>query len=815
MAFTATDSWSLEVNDSYSIATLLKEEEIKCFREFIYELDHDPQKHFLRNDIVLKSEAYLRQKNQAHPELGGFEGLKLFLSRTQEMLLLDQYAVLLYRAKVGQYQFYRFHKNEETVDELNPEEFLDYREVVAGYPYEPAEKKLEINFGPFYSLGPVIRDHRKIGSGQRFLNSFMAGKLQGEWSKWQAHLCDFLKIHSINGEQILVDGQIVQDPHQLFEALQKAISYLERQPENGPIQKEKSHLRGLGFCDGFGDTVGRVLKNLQLLANLLEEPRAENLEEFISVIPMVSRVAIISPHGWFGQENVLGRPDTGGQVVYILDQVKALEKYLKASLRNAGLKAQPKIIIVTRLIPESEGTTCDHRLEKVHGTQNCWILRVPFKDEHQNIVPHWMSRFRVWPYLEQFALDAKNELLTEFGGKPDLIVGNYSDGNLVASLLASWLQVIQCNIAHALEKPKYLFSALYWKDLEPDYNFSLQFTADLIAMNKADIIISSTSQEIAGTDTSMGQYESYRLFSMPGLYKVANGVHLHHPKFNVVSPGVDDSLYFPFTQKNKRMENQTGELTERLFHHGGPEAYGELSDPDKPPIFTMARLDKIKNLTGLVEAYGQSPQLQEMANLIVVTRSIREEGVEDDEERHQLKRMYELIAQYDLYSKIRWVENSSRQNGAEMYRMVGDRQGVFVQPALFEAFGLTVLEGMASGLPVFATQFGGPQEIIQDGKNGFLINPTQPPLISEPLVKFLDRAGSDSMYWKTISGQAITRVKEAYTWKLYSEKLLKFAKLYGFWNYSELSEEKKELDQYCNLLFHLFFKKRADMLMPK
>ena len=62
-----------------------------------------------------------------------------------------------------------------------------------------------------------------------------------------------------------------------------------------------------------------------------------SLMEFISSIPMVFKVLIISPHGYFGQEGVLGLPDTGGQVVYILDQVKALEKSLAESLSKAGL----------------------------------------------------------------------------------------------------------------------------------------------------------------------------------------------------------------------------------------------------------------------------------------------------------------------------------------------------------------------------------------------------------------------------------------------------------------------------------------------
>lgn len=57
---------------------------------------------------------------------------------------------------------------------------------------------------------------------------------------------------------------------------------------------------------------------------------------------------------------------------------------------------------------------------------------------------------------------------------------------------------VQCNIAHALEKTKYPDSDIYWKKFEEKYHFSCQFTADLIAMNNADFIITSTYQEIAG-----------------------------------------------------------------------------------------------------------------------------------------------------------------------------------------------------------------------------------------------------------------------------------------------------------------------------
>ena len=53
----------------------------------------------------------------------------------------------------------------------------------------------------------------------------------------------------------------------------------------------------------------------------------------------------------------------------------------------------------------------------------------------------------MWPYLEQFALEAGSEIRKELGGqKPDLIIGNYSDGNLVATLLAYYMNVTQCTI---------------------------------------------------------------------------------------------------------------------------------------------------------------------------------------------------------------------------------------------------------------------------------------------------------------------------------------------------------------------------------
>ncbi|KAF7834470.1 sucrose synthase [Senna tora] len=94
--------------------------------------------------------------------------------------------------------------------------------------------------------------------------------------------------------------------------------------------------------------------------------------------------------------------------------------------------------------------------------------------------------------------DVAHELAKELQGKPNMIIGKYNNGNIMASLLAHKLGVIQCTIAHPLEKTNYPNSEIYWKKFEEKYHFSCQFTVDLFTMNHTDFIITSTFQEIAG-----------------------------------------------------------------------------------------------------------------------------------------------------------------------------------------------------------------------------------------------------------------------------------------------------------------------------
>lgn len=69
-----------------------------------------------------------------------------------------------------------------------------------------------------------------------------------------------------------------------------------------------------GFEKGWGDTAGRVKETIHSLSEVLQAPDPLNMEKFFSRVPTIFNIVIFSPHGYFGQADVLGLPDTGGQV---------------------------------------------------------------------------------------------------------------------------------------------------------------------------------------------------------------------------------------------------------------------------------------------------------------------------------------------------------------------------------------------------------------------------------------------------------------------------------------------------------------------
>lgn len=69
-----------------------------------------------------------------------------------------------------------------------------------------------------------------------------------------------------------------------------------------------------GFEKGWGDTAERVKETMRSLSEVLQSPDPVNMEKFLGRLPIIFNVVLFSVHGYFGQSDVLGLPDTGGQV---------------------------------------------------------------------------------------------------------------------------------------------------------------------------------------------------------------------------------------------------------------------------------------------------------------------------------------------------------------------------------------------------------------------------------------------------------------------------------------------------------------------
>nr|O24301.1 RecName: Full=Sucrose synthase 2; AltName: Full=Sucrose-UDP glucosyltransferase 2 [Pisum sativum]CAA04512.1 second sucrose synthase [Pisum sativum] len=729
------------------------------------------------------------------------------INSAQEAIVLPPFVAIAVRPRPGVWEYVRVNVFELSVEQLSVSEYLSFKEeLVEGKSNDNII--LELDLEPFNASFPRPTRSSSIGNGVQFLNRHLSSNMFRNKDCLEP-LLDFLRVHTYKGHALMLNDRI-QSISKLQSALVKAEDHLSKLAPDTLYSEFEYELQGTGFERGWGDTAARVLEMMHLLLDILQAPDPSTLETFLGRVPMVFNVVILSPHGFFGQANVLGLPDTGGQVVYILDQVRALESEMLVRIKKQGLDFTPRILIVTRLIPDAKGTTCNQRLERVSGTEYTHILRVPFRSE-KGILRKWISRFDVWPFLETFAEDVASEIAAELQCYPDFIIGNYSDGNLVASLLAYKMGVTQCTIAHALEKTKYPDSDIYWKKFEDKYHFSCQFTADLIAMNNADFIITSTYQEIAGTKNTIGQYESHTAFTLPGLYRVVHGIDVFDPKFNIVSPGADMTIYFPYSDKEKRLTALHSSIEKLLYGTEQTDEYiGSLTDRSKPIIFSMARLDRVKNITGLVESYAKNSKLRELVNLVVVAGYIDVKKSSDREEIEEIEKMHDLMKQYNLNGEFRWITaQTNRARNGELYRYIADTKGAFVQPAFYEAFGLTVVEAMTCGLPTFATNHGGPAEIIEHGVSGFHIDPYHPDQASELLVDFFQRCKEDPNHWNKVSDGGLQRIYERYTWKIYSERLMTLAGVYSFWKYvSKL--ERRETRRYLEMFYILKFRDLAN-----
>jgi sucrose-phosphate synthase len=433
-------------------------------------------------------------------------------------------------------------------------------------------------------------------------------------------------------------------------------------------------------------------------------------------------IVLLSVHGLIrGHELELGRDaDTGGQTKYVVELARALGEH--ADVKQVDLVTRR---VVDQAVSDDYGQPYEKLSDKVR------IVRIDCGQEA------YIPKEQLWDCLDNFA-DSTLEFLRLQPELPSVLHSHYADAGYVGTRLSHLLGIPLVHTGHSLgrSKRRQLLAAGYSREtLEARYNITTRIEAEETTLGVAERVITSTRQEI---------HEQYAAYD-----------HYQPERMRVVPPGTDLRQFF-------LPEGNEGDSAI------AKEIHRFLREPEKPIILALSRPDPRKNILQLISAYGESQKLRRLANLVIVAGNRDDIGEMDDDAQGVLQDILLHIDRYDLYGKVAYPKHHQASEVATIYRLAALGKGVFINPALTEPFGLTLIEAAACGLPIVATEDGGPIDIVGNCQNGYLIDPLDPADIEDKLLRIL----SDHRQWEEFAANGLRGVKKHYSWQAHTERFL-------------------------------------------
>ncbi|MDP1939836.1 MAG: glycosyltransferase, partial [Gallionella sp.] len=322
-------------------------------------------------------------------------------------------------------------------------------------------------------------------------------------------------------------------------------------------------------------------------------------------------IVLISVHGLIrSHEFELGRDaDTGGQTKYVVELARAL-----------GERADvEKVVLLTRRVIDGQ-VSADYAQVFDPLSEKASIVRIECGEEK------YLRKEMLWDSLDNFSDNALDFLKSQ-GRIPDIIHSHYADAGYVGSRLSHQLGVPLVHTGHSLGRSKrkqLLASGIKRSEIETTYNISRRIEAEETTLGVAERVITSTQQEI---EQQYGLYDFYQ-----------------PDRMRVVPPGTDLEKFFP-PQGDEKSSDIANEL--KRF----------LKQPGKPVILALSRPDPRKNIVALIKAYGESPELQHVANLVIVAGN--RDDIQDMENVSAtvLNDILLAIDKYNLYGKVAYPKH--------------------------------------------------------------------------------------------------------------------------------------------------------------
>jgi len=169
-------------------------------------------------------------------------------------------------------------------------------------------------------------------------------------------------------------------------------------------------------------------------------------------------------------------------------------------------------------------------------------------------------------------------------------------------------------------------------------------------------------------------------------------------------------------------------------------------------LLYIGRMHKEKGLKYLIEAFEIIKRTYPDSVLVLVGKGPDKENI-----MFQAKRL-------GLREGILLIEYFPHDRLFELYNLCD----VLVLPSLVEPFGMVLIEAMACGQPVVGSNVGGISDIIDDGENGFLVEPRRSDQLAEKISVLL----SDEKLRRKFGNRGRKKVEDNYSYQVVAKKAL-------------------------------------------
>jgi L-malate glycosyltransferase len=190
----------------------------------------------------------------------------------------------------------------------------------------------------------------------------------------------------------------------------------------------------------------------------------------------------------------------------------------------------------------------------------------------------------------------------------------------------------------------------------------------------------------------------------------------------------------------------------RVDRAGARAALGQIP-PGRLMLGVVGQLSPWKGQECVIDALAALVRDGVDAHLLLIGAvKFREPATRLDNEAY-VRRLHERIASQDLSDRVSWL--GERDDIPELIAALD----VLLLPSRQEPFGRALIEAMAMGVPVIATDVGGPREIVRDGQDGLLLAPDRP----QEWAAAVRRLGEDTLLRERMGTAGRLRVHDAFS----------------------------------------------------